>query len=97
MDVENLQIPLTFLANVLGFFTKSVEQNQLDLFDKISITMEVYDGTPFCYWEVCIAFIQSRVTRPDLINKLFYRYLQLKKFSSYDLISSSDSKYFLTL
>ena len=47
MDVENLQIPLTSLANVLGFFTKSVEQNQLDLFDIISITMEVYDGTPF--------------------------------------------------
>ena len=47
MDVENLQIPLTSLANVLGFFTKSVEQNQLDLFDKISITMEVYGGTPF--------------------------------------------------
>lgn len=35
-DVENFQIPVTFLTNVFGFFTEIIEQNQLDLAKRAS-------------------------------------------------------------
>lgn len=35
-DVENFQIPVTFLTNVFGFFTEIIEQNQRDLAKRAS-------------------------------------------------------------
>ena len=36
VDVENFQIPVTFLTNVFGFFTEIIEQNQRDLAKRAS-------------------------------------------------------------
>ena len=54
MDAENLQTPVTFLTNVFDFFTEIVERNQRKLFDKMSITIQIYDGILFFTRGVCV-------------------------------------------
>ena len=47
VDIENVQVTVTFLANVfVFFFTKNC---QLELFDKITQTEQFFDGLLFLY------------------------------------------------
>ena len=47
VDIENVQVTVTFLANVFFFFfTKNC---QLELFDKITQTEQFFDGLLFLY------------------------------------------------
>ena len=57
VDIENVKVTVTFLANVFGFLT---ENCQLELFDKITRTEQSFDGLLFFTQDVCVAIIPCK-------------------------------------
>ena len=62
VDIENVKVIVTFLANVFFFFFFFffTEKCQLELFDKITRTEQFCDGLLFFAQGVCFSIIQCK-------------------------------------